>query len=129
MPYSVKVEYADARKMRTRNKPWYRIAHWPIWIWVFFLAPGPLTFDLFAKGGSVGNLIWLGAVLIRTGLAGSADNSPAPSPRPTSCASPKTAPTRSTAASATPSPGTPCSTSRCSTSPDSPSPWPPVPGT
>jgi hypothetical protein len=69
MPYSVKVEYADARRMRTRNKPWYRIAHWPIWIWVFFLAPGPLTFDLFAKGGSVGNLIWLGAVLVLTGLA------------------------------------------------------------
>ena len=69
MPYSVKVEYADARKMRSRNKPWYRVAHWPIWIWVFFLAPGPLTFDLFAKGGSVGNLIWLGAVLVLTGLA------------------------------------------------------------
>src|SRR5438034_7383788 len=29
-------------------KTTYRLAHWPIWIWVFFLAPGPLTFQLFA---------------------------------------------------------------------------------
>jgi hypothetical protein len=69
MAYSVKVEIFDERKMRTRNKPWYRVAHWPIWIWVFFLAPGPMTFDLFARGGSVGNLIWLGVVLIGTGTA------------------------------------------------------------
>jgi hypothetical protein len=69
MAYSVKVEIFDERKMRTRNKPLYRAAHWPIWIWVFFLAPGPLTFDLFARGGSVGNLIWLGVVLLGTGIA------------------------------------------------------------
>jgi hypothetical protein len=69
MAYSVKVEYADARRMRTRNKPWYRVAHWPIWIWVFFLAPGPLTFDLFARGGSVNNMIWLGTVIVLTGIA------------------------------------------------------------
>ena len=24
--------------------------HWPIWIFVFFIAPGPLTFDLFERG-------------------------------------------------------------------------------
>ena len=69
MAHSVKVEYADARRMRTRNKPWYRVAHWPIWIWVFFLAPGPLTFDLFARGGSVNNMIWLGTVIVLTGIA------------------------------------------------------------
>ena len=28
--------------MRIRNKGYYRVLHWPIWIWVFFLAPGPL---------------------------------------------------------------------------------------
>ena len=55
--------------MRTRNTRRYRAAHWPIWIWVFFLAPGPLTFDLFAKGGSVSNLLWLAFVLIGTGIA------------------------------------------------------------
>ena len=46
MAYPIKVEYAEARKMRERNTRLYRLAHWPIWIWVFFLAPGPLTFDL-----------------------------------------------------------------------------------
>jgi len=36
-------------RFRERNKPHYRVAHWPIWIFVFFIAPGPLTFDLFAR--------------------------------------------------------------------------------
>src|SRR6266702_2064255 len=70
MRYGGKVEYADARKMRVRNKTYYRFAHWPIWIWVFFLAPGPLTFSLFAHGFGWANSIWLGAVLIGTGIAG-----------------------------------------------------------
>jgi hypothetical protein len=70
MRYSGKVEYADARKMRVRNKTYYRVAHWPIWIWVFFLAPGPLTFSLFAHGFSWANSAWLAAVLIGTGIAG-----------------------------------------------------------
>ena len=82
MAYTVKVEYADARKMRTRNKRWYRAAHWPIWIWVFFLAPGPLTFNLFAHGGSAGNLIWLGAVLVLTGLAAFYGQLPGAEPAP-----------------------------------------------
>jgi hypothetical protein len=82
MAYSVKVEYADARKMRVRNKPWYRVAHWPIWIWVFFLAPGPLTFDLFAHGGSTGNLIWLGVVLLATGTAAIFGQLPGAEPAP-----------------------------------------------
>ena len=29
---------------RERNKVHYRLSHWPIWIFVFFLAPGPLYF-------------------------------------------------------------------------------------
>ena len=69
MALSVRVEYAHQRRMRTRNTARYRAAHWPIWIWVFFLAPGPLTFDLFARGGSVRNWIWLGVVLVGTGIA------------------------------------------------------------
>ena len=82
MAYSVKAEIFDERKMRTRNKPWYRVAHWPIWIWVFFLAPGPLTFDLFARGGSVGNLIWLGVVLAGTGIAAFYGQLPGAEPAP-----------------------------------------------
>ena len=78
----VKVEYFDERKMRTRNKRGYRAAHWPIWIWVFFLAPGPLTFDLFARGGSTGNLIWLGVVLLGTGIAAYYGQLPGAEPAP-----------------------------------------------
>jgi hypothetical protein len=69
MAYKGKVEYAEERKMRTRNTRLYRSLHWPIWIFVFFLAPGPLTFSLFAHGFSLGNSLWLGAVLVGTGIA------------------------------------------------------------
>lgn len=70
MPFAIKVEYAHERRIRERNKPHYRVAHWPIWIWVFFLAPGPLTFSLFARGPGLGNLVWLLCVLVGTGIAG-----------------------------------------------------------
>ena len=63
MRYSGKIEYADARKMRQRNKRIYRVAHTPIWIWVFFLSPGPLTFSLFAHGFSLWNGTWLAVVM------------------------------------------------------------------
>ena len=82
MPYAIKVEYAHERKIRQRNKVVYRIAHWPIWIWVFFLAPGPLTFDLFAHGPSGRNLIWLLLVLAATGIAGFYGQLPGVEPRP-----------------------------------------------
>jgi hypothetical protein len=82
MPYTMRVEFAHERKIRERNKAAYRLAHWPIWIWVFFLAPGPLTFNLFAHGGSVSNLLWLGAVLIGTGIAGLFGQLPGVEPRP-----------------------------------------------
>ena len=82
MGYSGKVEYADERKMRQRNKGYYRVLHWPIWIWVFFLAPGPLTFSLFAHGFSVLNSIWLGLVLLGTGIAGLYGQMPGVEPKP-----------------------------------------------
>ena len=82
MRYSGKVEYADARKMRQRNTRLYRLAHWPIWIWVFFLAPGPLTFTLFAHGFGLGNLAWLLAVLAGTGVAAVRGKLPGSEPRP-----------------------------------------------
>jgi hypothetical protein len=69
MAYPLRVEYADARKMRQHNTRRYRVAHLPIWIWVFFLAPGPLTFDLFARGGSGKNVAWLLAVIAAAALA------------------------------------------------------------
>jgi hypothetical protein len=82
MRYSGKMEYAEARKMRERNTHLYRLAHWPIWIWVFFLAPGPLTFTLFAHGFGRGNLAWLAAVLVGTGIAGLRGRLPGVEPRP-----------------------------------------------
>src|ERR1700678_2400280 len=82
MLYRGKVEFAQQRKMRERNTPRYRLAHWPIWIWVFFLAPGPLTFSLFARGFSLPNAIWLGAVLIGTGIAGLRGKLPGAESRP-----------------------------------------------
>ncbi len=68
--------------MREKNKKMYRVAHWPIWIWVFFLAPGPLTFDLFAHGPSWRNMAWLVAVLVGTGIAGVFGQLPGVEPRP-----------------------------------------------
>src|SRR5260370_13042390 len=82
MGYSGRVEYAQERKMRERNTRLYRLAHWPIWIWVFFLAPGPLTFTLFAHGFGRGNLAWLGVVLAGTGAAGLRGQLPGVEPRP-----------------------------------------------
>jgi hypothetical protein len=82
MEYNGKLEYAQARKMRERNTVPYRFAHWPIWIWVFFLAPGPLTFSLFAHGFGRGNLLWLMAVLVGTGIAGLRGQMPGVEPRP-----------------------------------------------
>jgi hypothetical protein len=76
------VEYAQERKMRTRNTRVYRSAHWPIWIFVFFLAPGPLTFSLFAHGFSLGNSIWLGLVLASTGVAAVRGRLPGAEPAP-----------------------------------------------
>jgi hypothetical protein len=82
MQYSGKVEYAGERKIRLKNKPHYRLAHWPIWIWVFFLSPGPLTFGLFAHGFNIWNATWLAIVLIGTGIAGLYGQLPGVEPAP-----------------------------------------------
>ena len=82
MQYPGKLDYAHARKIRERNMPLYRLAHWPIWIWVFFLAPGPLTFSLFAHGFGRGNLTWLLLVLIGTGIAAYRGKLPGAEPAP-----------------------------------------------
>ena len=82
MGYSGKIEYAGERKIRERNTALYRLAHWPIWIWVFFLAPGPLTFDLFEHGPSAKNMAWLLFVMAGTGIAGLYGQLPGVEPRP-----------------------------------------------
>ena len=77
-----RVEYAAARKMRAGNTPLYRALHWPIWILVFFIAPGPLTFDLFAGRANRWNLLWLVLVLLATGVAALRGRLPGAEPAP-----------------------------------------------
>jgi hypothetical protein len=77
-----RVEFAHQRKMRERNTAVYRAAHWPIWIFVFFLAPGPLVFDLFAGRGNRWNILWLAVVLIGTGVAALRGRLPGAEPGP-----------------------------------------------
>jgi hypothetical protein len=79
---ATKVELASGRKLRERNKPLYRLAHWPIWIFVFFIAPGPSTFALFERGFDTPKLAWLLAVILGTGIAALRGRLPGVEPRP-----------------------------------------------
>ena len=80
--YRIPVELASHRKIRASNKLSYRFAHWPIWIWVFFIAPGPLTFDLFERGFDLRMTAWLGIVLVGTAIAGLRGSLPGVEPAP-----------------------------------------------
>lgn len=68
--------------MRTRNTVLYRVLHWPLWIFVFFLVPGPLVFDLFAGKPNRWNLVWLLLVLAGTGAAAIRGRLPGAEPGP-----------------------------------------------
>jgi hypothetical protein len=76
------IERDTERKIRHRNKLYYRVNHWPIWIFVFFIAPGPLTFDLFERGFDARMAMWLGVVLVGTGIAGLRGRLPGCEPAP-----------------------------------------------
>ena len=76
------VELDTDRRLRYRNKLYYRFSHWPIWVFVFFIAPGPLTFDLFESGFDERMAWWLSAVLVGTGVAGFRGRLPGCEPRP-----------------------------------------------
>ncbi|MEO5821201.1 MAG: hypothetical protein ABIT71_11910 [Vicinamibacteraceae bacterium] len=78
----IPVEFAHDRRIRTRNKAYYRVNHWPIWIFVFFIAPGPLTFDLFERGFDARMTMWLGAVMLVTGFFGLRGRLPGCEPAP-----------------------------------------------
>jgi hypothetical protein len=80
--HATRIELAGDRTIRAFNKPRYRLAHWPIWIWVFFILPGPLTIDLFERGFDGRMAVWLGVVLAGTGLAGFLGKLPGVEPRP-----------------------------------------------
>jgi hypothetical protein len=76
------VEFDSDRRIRHRNKLYYRFNHWPIWIFVFFIAPGPLTFDLFERGFDPRLLTWLAVVLAGTAIAGLRGRLPGCEPAP-----------------------------------------------
>lgn len=76
------VELSADRRLRDRNKISYRLAHWPIWIWVFFIAPGPVTFNLFAHGPDRFTMLWLAVVMVGTGIAGYFGQLPGVEPAP-----------------------------------------------
>jgi hypothetical protein len=77
-----RVERASDRTIRERNKISYRFNHWPIWIFVFFIAPGPMTFTLFEHGFNPRLFVWLAAVIVGTGIAGLAGKLPGVEPCP-----------------------------------------------
>jgi hypothetical protein len=79
---SLYVELDTNRKIRLRNKLYYRVNHWPIWIFVFFIAPGPWTFDLFERGFDARLLTWLGLVMLGTGIAALRGRLPGCEPQP-----------------------------------------------
>src|SRR5436190_5959743 len=79
---TIPVEYASERKIRERNKLHYRFNHWPIWIFVFFIAPGPLTFDLFEQGFDYRMALWLAVVMAGTAIAGLRGSLPGVEPKP-----------------------------------------------
>jgi hypothetical protein len=76
------VELDTERTIRLRNKLYYRFNHWPIWIFVFFIAPGPLTFALFERGFDARMTAWLLLVVIGTAIAGVRGRLPGCEPRP-----------------------------------------------
>jgi len=79
---AVLVELATDRPIRTRNKIHYRIAHWPVWVFAFFIAPGPITFSLFASGPSPAAAIWFAVVAVGTGIAAFFGKLPGTEPKP-----------------------------------------------
>src|SRR4029453_17066536 len=80
--HAERIELDSERAFRARNRISYRLNHWPIWIWTFFIAPGPLTFDLFAHGFDRRMAAWLSVVLVATGVAGLFGKLPGVEPAP-----------------------------------------------
>src|SRR5438093_12775372 len=67
---------------RERNKNYYRLLHWPIWIWVFFILPGHLTYALYLRGPDRRHAIWLAVVALICAWQGIAGCLPGVETRP-----------------------------------------------
>ncbi|HEY2933762.1 MAG TPA: hypothetical protein VGK99_18655 [Acidobacteriota bacterium] len=61
---------------RERNKTYYRVLHLPLWIWVFFVLPGHLTYRLFVHGPDWRHWTWLSLVVLVCIWRGSAGRLP-----------------------------------------------------
>lgn len=79
---AIAVQYTDQIRIREFNTPVYRLSHWPIWITVFYLLPGPLTCRLFEKGFDRQMAKWLAMVCLGTGVAGLRNRLPGVEPKP-----------------------------------------------
>jgi hypothetical protein len=67
---------------REQNKTYYRILHLPIWIWVFFILPGNLTYDLYLHGPDWRHGVWLSVILAVCIWRGFAGRLPGVEPQP-----------------------------------------------
>jgi hypothetical protein len=76
------IERDSDRKIRARNKLYYRFNHWPIWVFVFFIAPGPWTFQVIEQGFDPRTAMWLAVVMAGTAIAGIRGRLPGCEPAP-----------------------------------------------
>ncbi len=67
---------------RERNKNYYRVLHLPIWLWVFFILPGNLTYSLYLHGPDRRHGIWLAAVFVVCAWRGLLGRLPGVEPQP-----------------------------------------------
>lgn len=67
---------------RERNKDYYRVLHLPIWLWVFFILPGNLTYELYLHGPNRRHGYWLALVAVVCAWRGWKGRLPGVEPRP-----------------------------------------------
>jgi hypothetical protein len=67
---------------RDKNKRYYRVLHLPIWLWVFFILPGNLTYALYLHGPDRRHWIWLTIVFAVCAWRGLVGRLPGVEPQP-----------------------------------------------
>lgn len=67
---------------REWNKTYYRVLHVPIWVWVFWVLPGQLSYALFARGPDRRHWVWLAIVVAACAWRGYLGRLPGVEPRP-----------------------------------------------
>jgi hypothetical protein len=67
---------------RERNKTYYRVLHVPIWVFVFFVLPGHLTFALYKDGPDARHAWWLAVVTVVCAWRGFSGRLPGVEPQP-----------------------------------------------